>query len=367
MPRINKNIPNCLNCNNPFSEADQFCSNCSQKRTDGLITVKDLFSDFFSTVFNIDGKLANTIKDLFIPGKLTTAFFAGQHEKYYKPLRMFFVFMVAHLAILSLTIFNAKNMVNTGNFENELVKVQHKKEIKLSVDTLLLEQRQQFKSKKETIVLDSISSKLSTRYFNNMDSITLTDVINGIGEMVVFNIDLNDYVVAVDDIHLLDNDFETFSEKYGVSGFWEKLSLQQSFRVSTDPKGSFNYVLGNMTWMLILLIPAIALILKLLYVRNDFYFVQHLTFLFHNHAFAFLLVSIIAITSYIVSSEVFGAAAFFLSMIGLYFYLFIAMKRYYGQGFIKTFLKYNFVIFSYLIISLTFFVLTIMLSFALYS
>lgn len=366
MPRVNKNIPSCLNCNSPFSEEDQFCSNCSQKRTDGLITVKDLFSEFFSTVFNIEGKLANTIKDLFIPGKLTTAFFAGHHEKYYKPLRMFFVFMVTHLAILSLTLFNSTNLT-TGSLDKALYKIQHKKEIKLELDTLLSAKKQIFESSKEGIVFDTIASALNEELFANLDSIQLSDAVDGVDNAVVFNFDISGQKVAVDDLQLLENDFDKFAEKYEVTDFWNKLGLQQTYRVSTDPKGTFNYVLGNMTWMLILLIPAIALILKLLYFRHKFYFVQHLAFLFHNHAFAFFITSIIAIISHFVSNEGFGLIAFSISMFGLTIYFFLAMKKFYGQSFFKTLGKYIVVLISYLFISVTFFVITILFSFALYS
>ena len=366
MPRVNKNIPVCLNCNSPFSEKDQFCSNCSQKRTDGLISVKDLFSDFFSTVFNIDGKLANTIKDLFIPGKLTVAFFAGEQEKYYKPLRMFFVFMVTHLAILSLTVFSTKNM-ETGGVENALYKIQHEKEIKLDLDTMLLEQRQIYTEQIEIAVVDSISATINTLYFENMDSIYLNDAIDGVSDVVIFNFDFSEHRIAVDDIGLLQSDFEKFAEKYEITDFWQKLSLQQSFRVSTDPRGTFNYILGNMTWMLILLIPALAVLLKLLYFRHQFYFVQHLTFLFHNHAFAFLLLSLLATIGYFVDSKQFGFPAFLITIAGLYLYFFVSMKKFYGQSFFKTFLKFGAVVFSYMIIGLFFFVITIMFSFALYS
>jgi len=370
LSRFNKNIQSCLNCNSPFAEEDLFCSNCSQRRTDGLISVKDLFSDFFSTVFNIDGKLFSTIKDLFVPGKLTTAFFEGKQEKYYKPIRMFFVFMVTNLAILSLTVFSDEN-VGTDGIENGFQKIRTKKEAKEELDLVLTQQRENFNSSESSILLDSISANLEANHFKNMDSIPITELTEITSINLGFSdepeIKLSTFKIAVDDIKLLENDYEKFSNKYEITGFLNNLAIQQSIKISANPKGTFSYVVGNMTWMLILLIPAIAFVFQLLYFRRKFYFVQHLAFLFHNHAFVFLMIALLVISEHYVTNEGFYNIAENIFWIVLNIYLFMAMKKFYGQSYFKTLLKYLIVAISYIFIGLIFFVLTILISFALFS
>ena len=121
-------------------------------------------------------------------------------------------------------------------------------------------------------------------------------------------------------------------------------------------------MMGNLVWMLILLMPAVAFVLKLLYIRRKRYFVEHLTFLFHFHAFIFFLGSIVLIIAkYYDHSWVYITAG---SLVPIYLYL--AMKRFYKQGVIKTFFKFWALSISYFVLSLVFFVILVLISLAIY-
>src|SRR5690606_19705106 len=81
-----------------------------------------------------------------------------------------------------------------------------------------------------------------------------------------------------------------------------------------------------------LMLPAFALLLKLLYVRRKRYYVEHFVFGLHTHAFTFLMFTIMLLgrTNWIRLPATLWMLAYF----------FLAMKRYYGQGWLKTTLKY---------------------------
>ena len=64
-----------------------------------------MIGDFFESILNIDSKIFKTLGALFIPGKLTEAYFRGQQKRYVPPTRLFFVMAVIHFAVLGYLAF----------------------------------------------------------------------------------------------------------------------------------------------------------------------------------------------------------------------------------------------------------------------
>jgi hypothetical protein len=90
---------------------------------------------------------------------------------------------------------------------------------------------------------------------------------------------------------------------------------------------------------LFVLLPIFALCLKLVYLRRRRFYSEHLVFALHLHAFVF-----IALT---VAAAIQGIAAIIVALgVGLV-YFFVALRRVYGQGRVRTFLKWNIVLFLY--------------------
>ncbi len=86
-----KGLPNCQNCHYPLAELDKFCPNCGQQNTDGHVSLHDLWHEVTHYFMHVDNKIFVTIKDLFIPGKLTNEFFQGHRKRYIHPINLFFV------------------------------------------------------------------------------------------------------------------------------------------------------------------------------------------------------------------------------------------------------------------------------------
>jgi hypothetical protein len=81
------------------------------------------------------------------------------------------------------------------------------------------------------------------------------------------------------------------------------------------------------------LLPVFAAVLKLLYIRRKRFYVEHFVFALHVHCMAYLLFLFLLVTPWQWLTPV------VLSWMGLY--VFIAMKRVYQQGFIRTAIKYS--------------------------
>ncbi|MBL7793665.1 MAG: hypothetical protein JNK77_15160, partial [Saprospiraceae bacterium] len=159
---------------------------------------------------------------------------------------------------------------------------------------------------------------------------------------------------------------EEVLDKYKFTGFWTRMQVKQNLRAYKHPDTLASYVLSKLIWMVLLMMPALSFILKLLYIRRKRYFVEHLVFSFHFHAFAFLLMSAyyIFIANVAESETTSTLQTIILSVVPVFLllYLLLAMRRVYQQGWIKTFIKMYILNVAYLIIFMTFLGLTVVIS-----
>lgn len=100
--------------------------------------------------------------------------------------------------------------------------------------------------------------------------------------------------------------------------------------------------LAQASKVLFVLLPMFAVLLKLLYLRSRRFYIEHLTFALHLHAFGFFLLLLCLIP------QVRAHAG----LVGLLFYahLLMALRAVYGQSWLRTFLKSGALLFLYSIV-----------------
>jgi hypothetical protein len=111
-------------------------------------------------------------------------------------------------------------------------------------------------------------------------------------------------------------------------------------------------IVANFPKMMFLLVPMMALLMLILYWRPRRYYVEHLVFFIHSHAAIFLLLLIQALLGWIAAWLSWGTfSAWVIAIITLYsaWYVYRAMRVYYGQGRLLTLTKLFVVGFVYLI------------------
>jgi hypothetical protein len=105
-------------------------------------------------------------------------------------------------------------------------------------------------------------------------------------------------------------------------------------------------------------LPLIALVMAVLYLGSGRYYVEHLLFFLHYHAFFFLAGIVVllldrfgAATTGAVSGFFGTAEGFVIAALVVYVpvYLFLAMRRVYGQGRVWTATKFSVLVISYLV------------------
>jgi hypothetical protein len=339
------NTANCPNCQAEMAITDKFCNSCGQKVQRKIPKLGELLSEFFDSVLNIDSKIIKTFVAIFIPAQLTIQYFKGIRKKYYQPFRLFFVVTVLFFTVLGLT--GLKKTIMSINDSEGLKgireKVQTAKRLKEVRDSVVIK----FEEKQ---VVESVFDTLETEFrISKGDTIDI-NIAGNYGEFKIAETDL----ITLSGQEIVD--------KYEIVGFWNQLLAKQMIKIIKDPSGFTWYILGNLIWMLIFLMPAVAAVLKLLYIRRKRYFVEHLTFLFHFHAFTFFLSTLIIVIAWYFEKD----WVYFILVGWVTVYLYAGMKRFYKQGWFKTLVKFFIMGMSYFFLSTIFFVFLMLISLAIF-
>jgi hypothetical protein len=316
----------CRNCNSAMPNRAKYCSQCGQKDYTGRIKLRTILMEVLETIFNIENKTIKTLGALFIPGKLTTEFFKGRHQTYFRPLRLFLIMAIVHFAVIAFVVDNASEealeKMKLASYSNAYHLTFLHELDSISQDIVPYYDD---RNKKVQQALDSIKIRISKSVSDSMGIQYLHFPEDG-------GINLTTLKMSSEDVFT--TPIQQILPKYEVEGLWPRFTLSQAIRVQRNLENLVSLVIGNLTWMILLMMPALALILKILYVRRKYYYVEHLIFSFHYHAFAFLVAS----PAYLLQETWVGAIPVAFGIILIY--LFIAMKRVYKQGIFKTSLKF---------------------------
>ncbi len=319
----------CLNCESPIVDQADFCHSCGQKANDDRLTVKGLFSEFFDNVFNLDSKIFRTIGAVFIPGQLTNAFLKGQRRKYYHPLRLFLVLMVIFLAGLK---YQSEFSLVTNLNKEQINTLKERKRLMTVFDGGIDSISEKTQQDSVLAALDSLSSIFYQNSGKRADSININAVVKITDDF--------DFFLALED-------FGKYSTKeildiYEVKGLYKRSMVKQKLKMLEDETSFVPFLLGKVTWVVFIVLLLLSLVLRILFFKGDFWYLEHLIFNIHLNSFLLIIASILALFPGPMVSKLLPVA-FILAAI----YLFIAMKRVYKQSYLLTIFKFVIVFISY--------------------
>ncbi|MFZ1704654.1 MAG: DUF3667 domain-containing protein [Saprospiraceae bacterium] len=321
----------CLNCEHHFDEKDNFCPHCGQKRKTYLLAFKDILSQLLIAVFNFDNTFFKSVTLLAKPWKLTQHFIAGRRISYYHPARMFIVLLFLLFSVL--TVF--KKDLLTFNVGETLFFTEDEFILKDSVDQIAKE-----------LKFDSLATqKLYHTVFGSKRIPSDTLLFNPFIDM-----DDRDRLSSKLTIReVLNNNVDTILQKYTVTGFWNKITLKQSIKMYKNNHDFVSYFTKNILWVVPLSLMLLALFFMLLFLRHDYYFLEHATLLMHIHSaiFSGLIIGVIINAIIPNLNEVF--LGIFLMIMSFLLPL-ISIKKYYGQSWLKTISKYILILAMYTIL-----------------
>ena len=327
--------PNCLNCGTALR--GQYCGGCGQRARSRLISLWELLQDAFGDLFEIDSRLWRTLVPLLIrPGRLTLDYLEGRRARYMPPFRMYLVLSVIFFVVAFFDPQDDLSLLFEPEPEPTAEETAEKrKEVESEVNEALNELTEGGIIDAETaaVVAEKTSDEIDVTLYGDDD-----------GELN-FQIDPETGDCEFSGQDKLPEWLKRRLTKERLEATCERIGAD-------DGKTLGNLVLDNIPVALIVLIPFMALVLKGLYPLSRRYFVEHLLFFLHFHAFFFLMLTLQILFSRLaglihlpepISILILVAASFYVPV-----YLYKGMRLVYGQGHFFTFIKYITLVIAYL-------------------
>jgi hypothetical protein len=132
--------------------------------------------------------------------------------------------------------------------------------------------------------------------------------------------------------------------------------------IETDSAAVGEAVMHNLPRAMFIFLPLLAAIMKLLYWRPKRYYVEHLLFLVHNHAFVFLAFGVLGLLSLWPVTDAHAGWLYVAMLLYAAWYIFRGMRNVYGQGRALTLGKYVLLGVAYLTLSFAVLVTTLVFS-----
>jgi len=135
---------------------------------------------------------------------------------------------------------------------------------------------------------------------------------------------------------------------------------KQAIKMQKHPLDYLKFSVKNLLWGVILLTILIAGLFKLLYIRHNSFYAEHITQVINYHCVIVLLSSLyllIHLTFGLDIETLFGVSGLLAPI-----FIFICLKRYYNEHFIKTFIKVSIVNLFYFIFAMILALLMFLLS-----
>ena len=369
-------IEKCENCGTALT--GEYCSACGQHAIDYRRSLWRVTIDALDSFLNWDTKFLKSVGVLLTrPGKLTNDFNAGRRVRYVHPLRLYLLASIAFFLIAKLVNFGEGMKIElTDKDRAEIQKAIGK--LTAPESPFTPEQRERVEAaraawtseaagldEKQRAKLERAMQRLQRfadkEQFKAQDFEKLDEALKRIesarkppppppppatdGAPVppgmpavpppsgMPKTDQGPRLTFGSDGHKAESPFEKWLETRITDKIGEDSSKAQLF---------FDTLRSNIPTMMLVCVPLFAFILKLLYIRQRRYYVEHLVYALHIHTFAYAVVVVITLLS-MAAARVLPAIQdllVFVLSIAAVAQVFISIRRVYGQGWLMTTFKF---------------------------
>ncbi len=312
-------MPECLNCGAHLR--GQYCGNCGQRGSSRLISLWELIRDAFGDLFELDSRLWQTLVPLMIrPGRLTHDYLQGRRARYMPPFRMY---LVLSLLFFLVAFFDPRETFG------------------IFYDPQTLEQAEEEERRETSEIADEVRRDLAEEGI----------IIGAPGELNKTGEETADGVsIQFNGEHGAEAECQI--DEFQINGpAWlqRRLTPERLVHICEEMRKDngrqfVRNLYDNLPLALIVLLPIMAFVLKALYPLSRRFYVEHLLFFVHFHAFAFLILTLQIllgrVNSMLPTPEAIGILVIIAASFYVPVYLFVAMRRVYGQGRLITGVKY---------------------------
>jgi hypothetical protein len=342
-------LSHCENCGAPLT--GRFCSQCGQPAIDYRRSFRHVIVDVLDSFLNWDSKFFATIGLLIVrPWQLTNEFIAGKRVRYLHPLRLYllasilFFFAVTywaksvHLATTRLT------PETRAEIEADLKEQDLPSEVRARVEKAL---------QGSSPVPEEAASPPAATKTQKVPERSGKEKQNEASPS------------AAKERSFLQSGPETPSNRF--ENWLQDRAKDKIGEHGTNAQLFFISIISNLPYMMLCSIPLFALVLKVLYIRNGIFYIDHLIYALHIHTFAYVATMSIGLITIGLSRVAPGVlAGWFIGLLWFDFALqiFLSIRRVYRQGWLKSFIKFWLGGVVYLVILTTGFVATFFITLA---
>jgi hypothetical protein len=334
---------NCLNCGEVLR--GQHCSHCGQRAKVRVLSLGTVLRDLFGDLTDFDSRIWRTLRPLaFRPGALTEEYLRGRRTYYSPPFRMYLILSVAFFLLTSLGSNPGDDLVFSVDKEGgaSLQVAPGSAEAPAPGEAAPAPATATRLDPERQTIVDSIVKRVPETQRSEARA----------GLEKEFSSLSPEEIAPVK--RLVDDPCGTESLKIdiGPAGKQYEERLRGACRkIIENPKIFGRALYENVPKMMFIFLPLIALVMFVLYLGSGRFYVEHLLFFVHFHAFFFLSGIVVVALARLATAfagtgaeGVLKAAENLLIAILVFYvpyYLYRAMRRVYGQGRIVTLLKYS--------------------------
>ena len=259
----------CLNCSTELK--GPFCYYCGQPDRNFMRFFPALLRDLMEDLLDLDSRFIRTIKPLlFKPGKLTRDYMDGRRFRYAPPMRLYIFSSIVFFLLAAFLSSNAITLDGTENKDDSAIFSSTSKSDKQAIEDALKDIPVEIQ---DEVDIDAILSEIDEEKED-------------------------DKPFTASDISFNDEPWDRETNPVDVKWFPGWLNDRINDEVEGSPKKAeminenpnliIDQVFDILPATMFVLLPFVALIFKFWYLFAKRYYVEHLIFSLHNHAFIFV-------------------------------------------------------------------------------
>jgi hypothetical protein len=319
----------CLNCGD--ATRGRYCPSCGQQKTVIQASLGAIFGDVVRDELALNSALPRTVGALlFRPGHLTTEYLRGRIVRYIPPLRLYLVSSIVFFIVLSFLGLRALDRATLGAGAR----------LPADPDSARHELLQQ---EAELAAVDTAGLPSPARALVRQSLHGTRAALSALGEPGA-EPDAEAYGRAMRGLGgpgaAAAGTLQPWAEQLRIGS--RNPVLQRAMVRRLDQIGHLpardavriivSDLLDYAPHVMFLMLPLFALLLKLLYIRRGRYYAEHFVFALHLHAFFFLLFLVLLLLRW----DWLGG----ILLLWMLAYAWLAMKRVYAQGWLRTTAKW---------------------------
>ena len=290
----------CRNCGEQLN--GDFCFSCGQKESNRNFRFSDFAAEFAEDIFVWESRIWRTLVPLvFRPGFLTAEFLAGRKVRYLPPVRLYLVLSFIMFLLISFSPVERVVTVDAGRSAEANQQKIEELEQRLLYGALSEEQKAKAR--------EHLANHLEKGFAAELDVLIATED----GEST----DISDATVL---------DFWSEGEKPAWAINLEQRLAANLQAIQADPGLFLDNFFERLPYIMFLLLPLFALLVKMAYLFSPFHYLQHLVFALHYHSAVFLFITLGMLVSAVTDHRP-GRWV----LLWCFIYLVLALVRVYGS------------------------------------